>query len=101
MLEGEYDLDGDRIVILRVTADTFGLGVGDRVDLSYILPVSRVKGHDLPENSSAGRVTRRFTVSGIALATGLGGGGQNGILASVETVQDWLGLSGTGRADWW
>lgn len=91
MLEGEYDLEGDRIVLLRVTADTFGLKVGDEVDLSYILPLSRVKGHDLPGNSSAGRVTRRFTVSGIALATGLGGGGQNGILASVETVQDWLG----------
>ncbi|RLD00013.1 MAG: hypothetical protein DRI77_01465, partial [Chloroflexi bacterium] len=94
MLEGEYDLEGDRIVLLRVTADTFGLKIGDKVDLSYILPLSRVKGHDLPENSSAGRVTRRFTVSGIALATGLGGGGQNGILASVETVQDWLGLPG-------
>jgi len=94
MLEGEHNLEGDRIVVLRVTADTFGLSVGDEVDLSYILPLSRVKGHDLPENGSVGRVTRRFTVSGIALATGLGGGGQNGVLASVETVQDWLGIPG-------
>ena len=94
MLEGEYDLEGDHIVVLRVTADAFGLEVGDQVDLSYILPLSRMKGYDLPGEASVGRVTRRFTVSGIALATGLGGGGQNGILASVETVQDWLDLPG-------
>lgn len=94
MLEGEYDVAGDCVVVLRVTADTFGLEVGDEVDASYILPLSRIKGYDLPQNASAGRVTRRFTVCGIALATGLGGGGQNGILASVETVQDWLGLPG-------
>jgi putative ABC transport system permease protein len=94
MLEGEYDLGGDSIIILRVTADTFDLEVGDEVDLSYVLPLSRSQGHALPEDASVGRVTRRFTVSGIALATGLGGGGQNGILASVETVQDWLGVPG-------
>ena len=94
MLEGEYDLEDDHIVVLRVTADTFGLKVGDEVDLSYILPLSRMKGYNLPEDASVGRLTRRFTVSGIALATGLGGGGQNGVLASVETVQDWLGVPG-------
>jgi putative ABC transport system permease protein len=94
MLEGEYDLTGDRVVLLRVTADTFGLEVGDEINLSYILPLARLEGHELPENASVGRVTRRFAVSGIALATGLGGGGQNGVLASVETVQDWLGVPG-------
>ncbi|MEA3340218.1 MAG: FtsX-like permease family protein, partial [Chloroflexota bacterium] len=94
MLEGEYDLAGDRIVVLRVTADTFGLSVGDEIDLSYILPLFRVEGRDLPADASVGRVTRRFTVSGIALATGLGGGGQNGILVGVATVQDWLNTPG-------
>jgi putative ABC transport system permease protein len=94
MVDGEYDLTGDQIVLLRVTADTFGLEVGDEVELSYILPVSRMPGRELPEDNSVHRVTRRFTVSGIALATGLGGGGQNGILASVATVQDWLGMPG-------
>ncbi|MDY7078283.1 MAG: FtsX-like permease family protein [Chloroflexota bacterium] len=94
MLEGEYNLAGNHIVVLRVTADTFGLEVGDEVDLSYILPLSRAKGYDLPGDGSVGRVTRRFTISGIALTTGLGGGGQNGVLASVDTVQDWLGMPG-------
>jgi len=94
MLEGEYDLAGDNVVVLRVTADTFGLEVGDQVDLSYILPRSRVKGHELPEDVSVGRVTRRLTVSGIGLVTGLGGVEQNGVLVSVKTVQDWLGVEG-------
>ena len=94
LVEGEYDLEGDRVVVLQVTADTFGLDVGDEIDLSYNLPVSRLEGHELPQNVSVGRVTRRFTISGIALATGMGGGGQNGVLASVETVQEWLGVPG-------
>jgi putative ABC transport system permease protein len=94
ILEGEYKLDGDHVVVLRVTADTYGLEVADEVDLSYILPLSRMKGHDLQEDASAGRVTRRFTVSGIGLVTGLGGAEQNGVLASVETVQDWIGVPG-------
>ncbi len=92
--DGEYDLTGDKIVLLRVTADTYGLKVGDVVDLSYILPMSRLAGQEQPANSSMTRVTRRFTVSGIALATGLGDDGQNGILASVATVQDWLDVPG-------
>jgi ABC-type antimicrobial peptide transport system permease subunit/multidrug efflux pump subunit AcrA (membrane-fusion protein) len=92
--EGAYDLEGDKIVLLRVTADTYRLKVGDSVDVSYILPVSRITGYERPADSSMTRVTRRFTVSGIALATGLGSGGQNGILASVATVQDWLDVPG-------
>ncbi len=94
MLEGEYNLEGNRVVVLQVTADTFGLKVGDEIDLSYILPVSRMTGQELPAADSVNRANRRFTVSGIALATGLGGGSQNGILANVATVQDWLGVSG-------
>ena len=48
MLEGKYDLEGNHVVLLRVTADTFGLSVGDQVDLGYVLPLSRMKGYDLP-----------------------------------------------------
>ncbi len=94
LLEGDYTLDGDHVVLLRVTADTFGLAVGDEIELRYPLPVSRLPGQLLPENLSARWVTRHVTVSGIALATGLGGGGQNGVLADVAMVQDWLGVPG-------
>ncbi len=94
IVDGEYRLDDEHVVILKVTADTFGLAVGDEVDLSYILPRARPKGHETPQNASVGRVARRFTISGIALATGLGGASQNGILADTGTVQDWLNLPG-------
>jgi putative ABC transport system permease protein len=94
MLEGTYDLEGYKVVVPRVMADTFALKVGDEIGLSYVLPVSRLAGHDLPSNGSVRRVTRRFTISGIALASGLGGEGQNNVLASVQTVQDWLNVLG-------
>ncbi len=94
MREGTYNLEGDRVTITPGMADTFGLSVGDEIGLSYVLPVSRLPGHDLPENGSVGRVARRFTISGIAQARGLGGGDRNVILASVDTVQDWLNVPG-------
>lgn len=92
VLAGAYDLTGDQVVLLKVTADTFGLKVGDEVNVSYIMPLARLKGYAAPTDESLRRITRRFTVSGIVLATGLGGGGQNGILTSVATAQEWLGL---------
>ena len=94
LLEGEYDLAGDRVVILRNTADAYDLEVGDEIVLSYVLPVPREVGETQAENISVNRISRRFTVSGIALQNGLGSDIQNGVLAHVETVQDWLGLPG-------
>jgi len=93
MREGTYNLEEDRIIITRGMADTFGLVAGDEIGLSYVLPVSRLPGHDLPQNASVGQVARRFTISGIAQTSGLGGG-RNTILASVATVQDWLNAPG-------
>ena len=94
MREGTYNLEEDRIIITRGMADTFGLVAGDEIGLSYVLPVSRLPGHELPQNASVGQVARRFTISGIAQTSGLGGGGRNTILASVDTVQDWLNAPG-------
>jgi ABC-type lipoprotein release transport system permease subunit len=94
VMEGAYDLSDDKIVVLQNTADTYNLRVGNQVDLRYALPVPREVGEEAAENASVSRVTRRFTVSGIALQTGLGGDVRNGILAHVETVQDWLSLPG-------
>jgi len=100
MQEGAYNLEGDRlgrldgVIITRGMADAFGLAAGDEIGLSYLLPVSRLPGHDLPPNDSVGQVARRFTISGIAQASGLGGGERNVILANVATVQDWLNAPG-------
>ena len=94
VLEGAYEVGGDSVVILRDTADAYGLDVGDEIVLSYVLPVPRRVGEEAAENVSVNRVSHRFTVSGIALQNGLGSDIQNGVLAHVGTVQAWLGLPG-------
>lgn len=94
MLQGEYDLSSDRIVVLQNAADTYNLKVGDEVDLSYVLPVPRRTGEKQAENISVNRITRHFTIAGIALQDGLGSGISNGVLAHVNTVQDWLDMPG-------
>jgi putative ABC transport system permease protein len=94
VLEGEYDLSGDNIVILRNAADAYGLTVGDRVVLSYVLPVPREEGKEQAEDISVSRVSHEFVVSGIALQSGLGSDIQNGILVHVNAVQEWLGVPG-------
>ena len=94
ILEGEYDLSGDHVVLMRSTADAYSIAVGERIDLSYVLPLPRTKGEEQAENISVNRVSRSFTVSGIALQSGLGGGSQNGVLAEMSTVQGWLGVPG-------
>ena len=94
ILEGDYDLTRDRVVLLRNTADAYGLRVGDEITLSYVLPMPREAGQKKAEDISVGRVTHAFTVSGIALQTGLGSDIQNGILMRVDVVQEWLGMPG-------
>ncbi len=94
ILEGEYDLTGDKAVILRDTADAYALGVGDEIVLSYVIPMPRKIGENKDENVSVNRITHAFTVSGIALQNGLSSGIQNGVLVHVDTVQEWLGMPG-------
>ena len=93
VLEGEYDLSGDNVVILRGMADAYNLGVGDEIVLSYVMPVPREVGAEQDENISVNRISHRFTVAGIALQTGLSDI-QNGVLAHVDRVQEWLRLPG-------
>jgi ABC-type lipoprotein release transport system permease subunit len=94
ILEGEYDITADKVVILRNTADAYDLRVGDEIVLSYVLPMPRQAGEEQAENVSVNRISRQFTVSGIALQNGLGSDIQNGVLADVGMVQEWLGMPG-------
>jgi ABC-type antimicrobial peptide transport system permease subunit len=70
------------------------LELGNEIVLSYVMPVPREIGETQAENISVNRISRRFTVSGIALQNGLGDNIQNGVLAHVETVQRWLNTPG-------
>ena len=94
ILEGEYDLSGDNVVILRATADAYNLHVGDQMLLSYVLPMPREVGKEQAENVSVSRISHQFTIAGIALQSGLGSITRNSILAHVEAVQEWLGTPG-------
>lgn len=94
MLEGKYDLTGNQVVVLRNAADTYDLHLGDQIELSYVIPLPRPVGEKQAENISVNRITRRFTIVGIALQDGLGQGISNGVLAHVETVQEWLNMPG-------
>ncbi|MBN1582294.1 MAG: ABC transporter permease [Anaerolineae bacterium] len=94
MLEGDYDISDDNIVILRDAADAYNLQVGDQVDLSYIMPMPRQVGDEAVENISVSRIARRFTIAGIALQDGLGNDISNGVLIHVDTVQEWLHMPG-------
>jgi ABC-type antimicrobial peptide transport system permease subunit len=92
VVEGQYDLSGDNVVILRNTADAYSLKVGDQIGLSYVVPMPREVGREAAENISVNRISRQFTVSGIALQHGLGSDIQNGVLMHVDTVQEWLSI---------
>ncbi len=94
IIDGEYNLEGDHIVVLQETAQAYNLKVGDELYLNYLVPESRERGHDAPTNASVRRRSHRFVVAGIATQRGLDGGLQNGILANLETVQAWLGIPG-------
>ena len=47
------------------------VSLGDEIALSYVVPMPREEGRAAAENISVNRITRRFTVSGIALQNGL------------------------------
>mgnify|MGYP000618010400 CR=1 FL=1 len=64
LLEGEYDLSDDRVVLLRNTADAYQLGVGDVIQLSYVMPVPREEGKTQAENISVNRISRTFDLRG-------------------------------------
>ncbi|MBN1934087.1 MAG: FtsX-like permease family protein, partial [Anaerolineae bacterium] len=94
MIDGEYNLESDHVVVLQDTAQTYNLKVGDELYLNYLVPEARERGKESPANTSVRRRSHRFVVAGIATQQGLDGGLQNGILANLETVQGWLDIPG-------
>jgi len=94
VIDGEYNLEGDHIVILQDTAQAYNLRVGDEIHLNYLVPVTRERGKEAPTNTSVRRRSHKFTVAGIATQRGLDRDLDKGILANLATVQGWLGIPG-------
>jgi ABC-type antimicrobial peptide transport system permease subunit len=98
--EGKYDLgegaDGlPGAVVLRETADTFGLHVGDAVEIQYAAPVPRLAGRAPADNSSRRRSTATWIVRGIGTQRGLTGQDNNqGVVVGLAQAQRRFGLTG-------
>ena len=93
VVSGTLDFAPGYAVVLKETADTFGLHPGDTFDLSYALPIPRQRGIESAANASSRRAKTTLTVSGIALQSGVTGlDTNNGILVDLGFVQNWLDL---------
>lgn len=96
--EGEYDLsvgaDGlPGAVLLQQTADTFGLKLGDAVEVQYAPPLTRLAGRTAEETSSRRRSTATWIVRGIGTQRGVTGQeGNQGIVLGLAAAQERFGL---------
>ncbi|MCA9897292.1 MAG: ABC transporter permease [Ardenticatenaceae bacterium] len=98
VVEGEYELGDDGAAVLEATANTFGLKIGDSIDVSYSYPQPREEGKPETVGSSQQRTTARFTVNAIVRQDGVADAGvRDGLIIDLADAQSWLGLQG--RAD--
>lgn len=92
-VEGEYTLGDGQVAILENTADTFALGVGDQIEVSYSFPQPREEGKASPAGSSSRQAVERFTISSIIRQDGVTDAGvQGGLIMSINDAQSWLGI---------
>jgi len=95
VISGTLNLEPGFAVVLQETADTFDLKPGDTFDISYALPIPRLKGVESASNTSTRRARTKVTVSAIALQRGVTGReDNNGVLVNLDYAQEWLGLAG-------
>jgi ABC-type lipoprotein release transport system permease subunit len=96
--EGEYDVaegtDGlPGAVVLQQTADTFGLQLGDAVEVQYAPPLTRLAGRTAEESTSRRRTTATWIVRGIGTQRGVTGQeGNQGIVLGLAAAQERFGL---------
>jgi ABC-type antimicrobial peptide transport system permease subunit len=94
-VSGTTDLGPGRVAILRGTASSFDLKVGDSFDLYYTLPTPRREGYAGNAGASSSRAHAIVTVVGIVTQEGLlSQNAQNAVIADLGFVQEWLKLPG-------
>ncbi|VAW36814.1 hypothetical protein MNBD_CHLOROFLEXI01-2355, partial [hydrothermal vent metagenome] len=93
VVEGEYELGDNGAAVLEATASSFGLEVGDSIDVAYSFPQPREEGKPETVGSSQQRSTARFTVKAIVRQDGVADAGvRDGLIVDLGDVQTWLGL---------
>ncbi|MEM8859604.1 MAG: FtsX-like permease family protein, partial [Chloroflexota bacterium] len=97
VVTGTLNLQDGSVALFEATAETFGVEVGDQVDLAYSFPRPREEGQPSVLGISQRRVVGRFPVSAIVRQTGVVDVDvEDGIFMDFDIAQEWLGL--TGRA---
>lgn len=100
LTEGEYDLEPGAdglpgVVVLQQTADTFGLALGDPLEIQYAAPITRLAGKAAEESASQRRSTATWVVRGIGTQRGLTGqDGNEGVVVGLQAAQERFGLPG-------
>lgn len=80
-------------IVLKQTADTFDLAPGDRLEIQYAAPVSRLAGQPADSTASRRRTTASWVVRGIATQRGITGlPGNEGLIVDLAVAQERFGV---------
>ena len=93
VVSGTLDFEGGGVALFEGTAETFGLEVGDTMDIAYSFPQPRAEGEPTAVGASERRLVGRFPVTAIVRQTGvIGAFVRDGLIMDFDEVQSWLGL---------
>ncbi len=80
-------------IVLKQTADVFGLQPGDRIEVQYAAPVTRRLGQPADSTASRQRTTANWVVRGIGTQRGITGSASNdGLIVGLAAAQERFGL---------
>ncbi|MCI0396503.1 MAG: ABC transporter permease [Chloroflexi bacterium] len=95
VVSGTYTLGNNQAAVLADTATTYGLQVGDAIDVAYSFPLPREEGQPDPAGTSQRRAVQRFTISAIVRQDGVTSGDvREGVIIHLADAQAWLQLPG-------
>jgi putative ABC transport system permease protein len=97
VISGTYELGDGRAALLEDTANAYGFGVGDPIDVSYRFPLPREEGQPAVAGSSERRTSRTFTVAAVVRQDGVAGGVGEGLIVHLAEAQEWLDLADRGQ----
>ncbi len=93
VISGTYEIGNGKIAILEETASTYGLEIGDRIEVAYSFPQPREEGHAAAVGSSQRRAVDEFEINGIVRQNGVVDSDiRQGVVMHIDDAQTWLGL---------
>lgn len=93
VVSGTYTIGDGQAAVLQATATSFGLDVGDTLEIAYSFPQPREEGQPSPQGSSQRRATERFLITGIVRQNGVADlGVSDGLIVDVDDAREMLNL---------